>query len=61
MPRERTGSIGKRKDRPGLWVRVKYRDDQGRLKVLQRKVDTRTEGKTLIKKFLRETEVFVRS
>jgi integrase len=56
MPRERTGSIVRRKDRPGLWVRVKYTDDQGRVKVIQRKVDTRTEGKTLIKKLLREIE-----
>src|SRR5262245_46158705 len=56
MSREKTGSIVRRKDRPGLWVRVKYKDEDGKEKVLQRKVETRTEGKTLIKKLLRKIE-----
>lgn len=56
MAREKTGCIVKRKDRPGLWVRVKYKDAEGKEKVIQRKVDTRTEGKLVIKKLLREIE-----
>ncbi len=56
MARDKTGCIVKRKDRPGLWVRVKYKDEAGNEKVVQRKVDNRTEGKLVIKKLLREIE-----
>ncbi len=56
MPREKTGSIVKRKDRTGLWVRVKYKDESGQEKVIQRKVETRTEGRLVIKKLLRQIE-----
>ena len=30
MPRDREGSIIKRKDRPGLWARITYTDETGR-------------------------------
>lgn len=56
MPRDRKGSIGKRKDRPGLWARVSYKDETGRRRVIQRKVANRTEGNLLLKKLLREIE-----
>lgn len=56
MPRERQGSIVKRKDRPGLWARVSYKDETGRQRVIQRKVASRTEGKALLKQLLREVE-----
>jgi integrase len=56
MPRERKGSIGKRKDRPGLWSRVSYTDETGRHRVLQRKVANRTEGRETLKRLLREIE-----
>ncbi|MGH9836361.1 MAG: tyrosine-type recombinase/integrase [Blastocatellia bacterium] len=56
MPRERKGSIVKRKDRPGLWARVSYQDETGRQRVIQRKVANRTEGKALLKQLLREIE-----
>src|SRR5262245_53536656 len=56
MPRDREGSIIKRKDRPGLWARVTYTDETGRRRVLQRKVASRTEGREVIKKLLREIE-----
>lgn len=56
MPRPKTGCIVKRKDRPGLWVRVSHVDQAGKTKIIQRKVENRTEGKLLIKKLLRELE-----
>src|SRR5262245_49458947 len=56
MPRERQGSIKTRKDRPGLWARVSYVDETGRRRVIQRKVASKTEGKALLKKLLREIE-----
>jgi integrase len=56
MPRERKGSIVKRKDRPGLWARVSYKDETGRQRVIQRKAPSRTEGKAMLKQLLREIE-----
>src|SRR5262245_37599872 len=56
MPRDREGSIIKRKDRPGLWARITYTDETGRRRVLQRKVANRTEGRETIKRLLREIE-----
>lgn len=56
MPRQNTGCIVKRKDRPGLWVRVQYRDENGSKRVLQRKVETRTAGKLVMKKLMRVIE-----
>lgn len=56
MPRDTKGSIIERTDRPGLWARVTYVDNLGRRRVIQRKVDSRTEGKLLLKKLLREID-----
>ena|SRR5262245_29140576 len=56
MPREKEGSSGTRKDKPGLWARVSYKDETGRRRVIQRKVASRTEGKALIKKLPRQIE-----
>jgi len=56
MPRQSEGSVITRSDRPGLWARVTYSDNQGRRRVIQRRVTTRTEGKQLLKQLLREIE-----
>lgn len=56
MPRQREGTIGKRKDRPGLWARVTYTDETGHRRVLQRKVANRTEGREVLKRLLRQIE-----
>lgn len=56
MPRQAEGSVITRSDRPGLWARVTYSDNLGRRRVIQRRVITRTEGKLLLKKLLREIE-----
>ncbi len=56
MPRQKTGSIVKRKDRPGLWVRLPYKDEFGKQHVIQRKVENRTEGGKLLKSLMREIE-----
>jgi integrase len=56
MPREKTGSIIQRKDRPGLWALYVYKDELGKARVLQRRVTNITEGKTLLKKWAREIE-----
>src|SRR5262249_32280704 len=41
---------------PGIWHTAKYTDETGRRRVIQRKVDSKTEGKALLKKLLREIE-----
>jgi integrase len=56
MPRQSEGSVITRSDRPGLWARVTYSDSQGKRRVIQRRVPTRTEGKQLLKQLLREIE-----
>lgn len=56
MPKKPEGGIIARSDRPGLWARVVYRDQSGRQRVFQRKVNNRTEGKLLLKQKLREIE-----
>lgn len=56
MTKKTEGGIIQRKDRPGLWARAVYTDENGRKRVIQRKVANRTEGKLLLKKLLREIE-----
>jgi integrase len=56
MPRQRTGGVIKRKDRGGYWARLTYIDGVGKRRVLQRKVENRTEGKLLLKQMLRKIE-----
>ncbi len=64
MPRQKTGSIFSRKDRPGLWVKVPYQDESGQTRYLQRRVESSTKGKpatkadarNLIKKLMGEID-----
>ncbi len=56
MPRSKTRSIIRRKDRPGLWVRFIYEDELGKKRVVQRRVESVTAGKTLLKKLQRDIE-----
>ncbi len=56
MPRQKTGSVIKRSDRPGWWVRLPYKDDLGKQRLIQRKVENKTEGQKLLKKLLNEIE-----
>jgi integrase len=56
MPRQRTGCVVRRKDRAGWWARLNYAEADGRRRTLQRKADTKTEAKILLKKMLREIE-----
>lgn len=37
MPRQRTGCVIQRKDRPGWWARISYVDEKGKNRILQRK------------------------
>lgn len=45
MPRQKTGSIFTRKDRPGLWIKVPYQDETGRTRYLQRRVESSVKGR----------------
>lgn len=64
MSRQKTGSIFTRKDRPGLWVKVPYRDESGRARYLQRRVESsvrgrpanKTDARNLIKQLTGEIE-----
>lgn len=56
MPRQKTGCVIKRKDRPGWWVRLPYRDEFGKQRIIQRKVENRTEGGKLLKKLMQDIE-----
>jgi integrase len=56
MPRQRTGCVIQRKDRPGWWARLTYVDRAGKRRVLQRKAENRTEAKTLLKQMLRKLD-----
>ncbi len=54
MPRTRTGWIGKRKGLSGWFIRVTVDDEEGKPKIVMRKVANRTEGKRLIERLLAE-------
>src|SRR5262245_3154658 len=56
MSRARTGSIVKRKDRPGLWARVSYVDENSKVKATWKKVENRSEGQRVIKEMLRKID-----
>ena len=56
MPRQRTGCVVRRKDRDGWWARLAFTDANGKKKVVQRKVENKTEGRQLLKKMIREVE-----
>jgi integrase len=56
MPKQRTGCVIQRKDRPGWWARISYVDEKGKNRVLQRKAENRTAAKELLKKLLRDFE-----
>lgn len=56
MPRQKTGSVIRRKDRPGWWVRLPYKDELGRQRVIQRKVENKTEGGKLLKKLMTDID-----
>lgn len=56
MPRQKTGSVIRRSDRPGWWVRLPYKDDLGKQRLIQRKVENKTEGQKFLKKLLNEIE-----
>jgi hypothetical protein len=52
MPKQRSGCVIQRKDRPG-WARISYVDEKGKNRVLQCKSKNRTAAKELLKKLLR--------
>lgn len=56
MAREKTGFVGERSDRPGVWVKLRYKDEFGTSRVIQRKVENKTEGRKLLKKLMDDIE-----
>lgn len=55
MARERSGSIVTRKDK-SIWARVTYIGDDGKRHDLQRRAETRTDARKIIKQLLNELE-----
>jgi integrase len=56
MPRSREGSVYENKKRKCYIAQLDWTDDQGKRRQRKRQVASKTEGKTLIKKWLRELE-----
>lgn len=54
MPRERTGSIIKRGD--SIFARIRYVDENGKTKTVERKADNRSHAKRICKDLLRDLE-----
>jgi hypothetical protein len=56
MARERSGWVGRRKDRKGIWARITYIDENGETKRSWRRVDNKTAGRNLNKKRLHDVD-----
>lgn len=56
MAREKTGFVGESSDRPGVWVKLRYKDEFGKSRVIQRKVENKTEGRKVLKKLMDDIE-----
>jgi hypothetical protein len=55
MPRTRQGSVLKRKD-GSIWARITYIGSDGKRRDLQRRAESRTQAREIIKKLLRELD-----
>lgn len=56
MPRQREGCVFDRKDRKGVWAKLRFRDDFGQQQNITKKFATRTEARAWLKKKIRELD-----